>query len=624
MRRRFIGVLASTALLCACGDDYRPYPYGGADYPVTPPEGSPEQNQPVVIAAVRPPPLSGGTLLVSRDGARALASDPERDRIVILNPDLQEAVHVVATVALPERSEPGRAVEDANGRAHVVLRGGGAIATLDLATGALAGTRQVCGMPRGIAYQAHADRLQVVCAGGELVTLPADPALAATGTMLLDRDLRDVVPWGEGLLVSRFRSAELLFVGSDGSLLSRVLPESYRHVQTGLDLDFKPAVAWRLAPLPSGGAILMHQRARSSPVVIDPTTTTGTAYNATADCGSIIIHDAVTTVAPPTTQGGPVVTSQALGAVGLPVDIAVSSNGGRVAVVGASSRVVMETTQETVTTNNGCVNVPLEQRVLPVFGEPIAVAYLPDDRLLVQLREPPVVRLFSALHTEVIAEFPVGGESRVDTGHAMFHGDPDNPSVLACASCHPEGRDDGHVWSFIPIAGGLADLRRTQSLAHGIDSTAPFHWDGNLLSMSALVDEVMVTRMGRSPQSSLRVAALDSWLASVPRAGLEQARSDPAQVARGEAIFHDPDVGCSDCHDGPKLTNNQNEDVGTGGEFQVPSLLRIADRAPYLHNGCAPTLRDRFGPCGGGDHHGHTSQLTELEIDDLIAYLETL
>jgi hypothetical protein len=44
-----------------------------------------------------------------------------------------------------------------------------------------------------------------------------------------------------------------------------------------------------------------------------------------------------------------------------------------------------------------------------------------------------------------------------------------------------------------------------------------------------------------------------------------------------------------------------------------------------MHTGCAATLLDRFTPaCGGGDTHGHTSQLTSDQLDDLVAYLETL
>lgn len=59
--------------------------------------------------------------------------------------------------------------------------------------------------------------------------------------------------------------------------------------------------------------------------------------------------------------------------------------------------------------------------------------------------------------------------------------------------------------------------------------------------------------------------------------------------------------------------------------FQVPSLLGLASRAPYLHTGCAKTLRDRFKPeCGGADAHGQTSHLSVAQLDDLAVYLETL
>ena len=40
---------------------------------------------------------------------------------------------------------------------------------------------------------------------------------------------------------------------------------------------------------------------------------------------------------------------------------------------------------------------------------------------------------------------------------------------LACASCHPEGHDDGQVWNFSALG-----PRRTQSLAGGIAGTEPF------------------------------------------------------------------------------------------------------------------------------------------------------
>jgi len=117
--------------------------------------------------------------------------------------------------------------------------------------------------------------------------------------------------------------------------------------------------------------------------------------------------------------------------------------------------------------------------------------------------------------------------------------------------------------------------------------------------------------------------AVGAWLERVP-APAPPAVVDAASVARGQALFESPVVGCTTCHSGALLTNNAIVDVGTGGQFKVPSLLGVGARPPYLHDGCAPTLADRFGACGGGDQHGHTSQLAAQDIADLVAFLETL
>jgi hypothetical protein len=65
-----------------------------------------------------------------------------------------------------------------------------------------------------------------------------------------------------------------------------------------------------------------------------------------------------------------------------------------------------------------------------------------------------------------------------------------------------------------------------------------------------------------------------------------------------------------------------NEDVGTGGAFQAPSLVGVGARLPLMHDGCADTLRERFDPACGGDAHGPA--LSDEEVDALVAYLETL
>src|SRR5262249_36168529 len=159
-------------------------PLGGGPQPTIPTE--------VTKAATPVPPLSGGTLLMIGDGA-AVASDPERDQVYIVG----LANRSVRATVLQPGDQPGRLVQDAAGRPHVVVRRGGAVATIDVTTGAVTARRAVCTAPRGIAYQATGDLLHVACAGGELVSLPAAGGAAAR-TLTLDRDLRDVVVGANG------------------------------------------------------------------------------------------------------------------------------------------------------------------------------------------------------------------------------------------------------------------------------------------------------------------------------------------------------------------------------------------------------------------------------------------
>jgi mono/diheme cytochrome c family protein len=243
-------------------------------------------------------------------------------------------------------------------------------------------------------------------------------------------------------------------------------------------------------------------------------------------------------------------------------------------------------------------------------GEPVAVAFDAADQLVVQSRQPAQLEFQDGT---VIA---LSTESRADTGHTLFH--MNSGAGLACASCHPEGRDDGHLWQFDPIGS-----RRTQAIPPGFLSTAPFHWSGDMASFDQLVSDVFVFRMGAFQPSAEQTAAFAGWLDSL-EAPSATAGLDGTAIARGQVLFQSEAVGCSRCHSGDRLTNNQNYDVGTGGIFQVPSLIGVAARAPYLHDGCAPTLLDRFGLCGGGDQHGITSSLSQADLGDLVAYLESL
>jgi hypothetical protein len=240
-------------------------------------------------------------------------------------------------------------------------------------------------------------------------------------------------------------------------------------------------------------------------------------------------------------------------------------------------------------------------------------------RVLLWVREPASFVVMQGV-TGLQVALPVNTTSVNDTGHDLFHLAPAPKLGLACASCHPEGRDDGHVWNFTPTG-----PRRTPSLVGGLLPTAPFHWDGDLADVDALMAEVFTRRMGGLLEDGPHSAAVARFLNAIPRVPLAPVpAAASATWALGKQLFESPEVGCTTCHNGPHLTNDQTVDVGTGKPLQVPTLIGVGLRAPYLHDGCALTLGERFGPCGGGDAHGHTSQLSTIDVINLVTYLDSL
>jgi YVTN family beta-propeller protein len=200
---------------------------------------------------------------------------------------------------------------------------------------------------------------------------------------------------------------------------------------------------------------------------------------------------------------------------------------------------------------------------------------------------------------------------------------------VACSSCHFEGRDDGHVWSFPD------GQRQTPTIAgRGVAETAPYHWSGQFPDLATFLDHTVKSRMGGTGLKPDEANALTGFMAQLPspeNANLGAALSDAQQ--RGQQVFLS--AGCGTCHMGQWLNASFNRDVGTtdtagidpdnslSGGFNVPSLKGLARSAPYLHDGSAPTLEARL-MTNKDDLHGVTSNLTSLQLSDLVSYLKTL
>ncbi len=573
----------------------------------------PLDETPPVESSVRPSPILGGTLTVTDDGL-AIAADPDRDLIHVVDIDAGEVRH---TIALKPGDQPHRIALGSDGLAHVVLRGAGGFATIDPLAGTVTARHALCSEPRGIAFNDTDSSLYVACAGGSLFHL------TEAGDLLerreLEPDLRDVVIVDGEVRVSLFRSATLL--GLDGTRIQ--IPD--------VNGD-KARVAWRTWVTPGGDVAMLHQTASTTPVPIDPDSAdlpVGSAPYGGGGCSPGIVNAAISTITASGVQTTPLFGSN------LTVDAAFSPDGSSTAMA-VPGVIRPEDVVEVVDhkkgggigpsfdiPDNGAVTRPSVQvgpREDPgsnCFGSPdendygqiTAVAYTASGRLVAQSREPARLMVIHNINDapETIA---LEGEPRFDTGHEIFHRATD--SGLSCASCHPEGTDDGHVWIFDGIG-----PRRTQPLDVGLADTAPYHWDGDMDSFGTLMSEVLAHRMGGKRQSSARADSFTRWIFEQQKPPADLATDAPL-VATGEQLF--AAYACTKCHDGPALGGQRTETIA-GEAKQVPTLRRIALHPPYMHDGRSPTLEHAIR-----DMILKTRDTTapDADVDAIAAYLRTL
>jgi mono/diheme cytochrome c family protein len=540
---------------------------------------------------------------------------------------------------------------------------------------------RTCAQPRGLSAFPQADGhsfVYVACSDGALVTIDAATDTIVSTLPLAD-DLKDVVVVDSSTaLVTQFRSASVFQVNLvTGASVSATLPGT---------LQATADVAWQMVPI-TGGALIVHQLASIEPIRIAVDGGFGSAAggsgpegecacgcddgtcatNAAGECddGTPCVDCSEQTGYGPSPAGCPQPQAEIPCRVGVVAAVATivepSSMDGSpplmtpVAVfpdmvppltVAVTSTTTSNQMAEVLALGNGAMggvdvtdflgsnNVQFEcvpsapiVSTVSTISNPVALAFSPTfttspftpvttgTDAAIFFRQDGVTPGQIQDPNAVWPDFPLqmyDGEA----GRDLFHNA--TPSLMSCASCHPNGRDDGHVWSLDPIG-----LRRTPALGGGLLATAPFHWDGAEASIGQLMSDVFVGRMDALPPAPDQVEDISSWLNGLP-VSFDHATPDAAAVARGQTLFESATVGCATCHSGAHFTNNLTMDVGTGGAFQVPSLLGVGSRPPYLHDGRALDLADRFGPTGGGDRHGHTSSLTSDQIDDLVAYLRSL
>jgi len=188
---------------------------------------------------------------------------------------------------------------------------------------------------------------------------------------------------------------------------------------------------------------------------------------------------------------------------------------------------------------------------------------------------------------------------------------------LACASCHPDGRDDGLTWRI-----EKTELQ-TPLLAGRLVGTHPFKWDGGDKDLPTSLTTTM-KRLGGTGLDKDQTTALAAYLEALPAP--RTPTRDVAAVTRGKQLFDSGELGCRSCHDGPNYTDQDKHKFqsATLPETKTPSLIGLAASAPYFHDGSAATLEALLRDRGAVHGMAETSKLSDAQVSDLTAFLETL
>jgi mono/diheme cytochrome c family protein len=208
-------------------------------------------------------------------------------------------------------------------------------------------------------------------------------------------------------------------------------------------------------------------------------------------------------------------------------------------------------------------------------------------------------------------------------GRRLFHRATDtriSADGRACASCHPDGRDDGLVW---PTPDGP---RKTMFLAGRLARGKSFGWEAKHATMPIHIHATIknLKGAGLAAEEVQNIAAYCASMTPPPRTP----RALTTDEEHGREIFRFS-AGCGGCHaEESHFTDASSHDVSSATvtdktkTFLAPSLKYLAGTARLFHDGryadLSTLLRSEDGKMGA------TAHLSKKDLRDLEAYLQTL
>ncbi len=282
-------------------------------------------------------------------------------------------------------------------------------------------------------------------------------------------------------------------------------------------------------------------------------------------------------------------------------------------------------------------------RRVELGGRPTEILFAQDGKtLFVANYLADAVQVVDAESARLEKTIPLGGPkvpSLARQGEIVFYDARHSFNQwYSCNTCHSDGHTNG--LDFDTLNDGRQDFstfhlrsrKKVTTLRH-VTRTKPWTWHGWQTSLDdAMVESFTKSMQGPRP-SSEEINALVAYLATLeyPKNPFRNPDGSlPPPARRGEQVFRSEKAACSTCHGGPEFTDGkihvagleERDDAYRG--YNPPSLRGVYDKDPYLHDGRAKTLREALSGPHSSQKVTGDGELSENEIDDLIAYLKTL
>ncbi|HTQ46681.1 MAG TPA: cytochrome D1 domain-containing protein [Polyangiaceae bacterium] len=566
----------------------------------------------------------GASIAVVDGGSTVVVVDPDQGSVSFLD---AASLGVKATVSVG--GEPHALLPMASGAILVANYRGGEVVAVDAATHAVTARKSVCAGAYGLAASPDGTWVAVSCEwDGRVMKL--DAATLAPGTVASGlRRPRAVAVVGSDVWVADYVGGLVHDVHADGTVATTSLvptSASYRPALTHMSANLTSAVSTAFGAL------------RFAHVLENNTGDTTEAI--AADYGSVTdtnpkINPAVTAMGGIEPRiyakfdGGPRVYSGpvALAAFGSQYLLVAHVSTANVAVLDTRSTDPGARSVGTYQVGAGPAGIAVDEEHHVAFVDNALDQSV--SRIDLSQTFGADAPVFKPART-LVRNLPSPYSAQALAGRRFFF-DATNPhvtpaGVVACASCHPSGNDDGLVW-FENTPNVPFRHRRTPHLANAKTATAPFHWDGQFTAMDALVESTMTNIMG-GDGLLVDTTVVQPFIDEIVQAPVLPPE-DPGAVARGQALFTSEQVGCSTCHTGSYLTDDMMhvvlspESLDPGDaitQTNTPGLHGAFLFGPYFHDGRAATLNDVLAD----PIMGHTKGLSAGQIDDLIAYVRSL